>query len=282
VLLTAIWGSTFVVVDEALAVVSPFVLVATRFALASVVLAAVRPAALRAVPRLFLPALPLGLATLAGFGLQTAGLETTTPTRSAFVTALTVVFVPGLEWIRDKRAPGLPALVAVVVATAGVFVLFHPVELQWCRGDTLTLLSALAFAYYIVELSRLARMHDATGLVLAQSVAIAALAVPFIFALDDPPRFVPGTASFGEVAYLAVVCTAFTFVVMTRAQAVVPAVEASVIYTLEPVLAALFSALVGRESLTWQVGAGGALVLVATLLASLPASTTASPPAGAH
>jgi drug/metabolite transporter (DMT)-like permease len=279
-LLTAIWGSTFVVIDGALEVVSPFVLVATRFALASAVLAAVRPAAARSLPRLLVPALPLGISTIAGFGLQTVGLESTTPTRSAFVTALMVVFVPGIEWARTRRAPGLLALAAVAVATGGVFVLFHPVELQWRHGDTLTLLSAIAFAYYVVELSRLARLYDAAALVLAQTVTIAALAVPCIFAFDGVPRLVPGALALSAIAYLALVCTAFTFVVMTRAQAVVPPVEASVIYTLEPVLAAALSALVGREALGWQVTAGGALVLVATLLASLPAAAApgTSPP----
>jgi drug/metabolite transporter (DMT)-like permease len=267
-LLTVIWGSTFVVVEAGLGGASPFVLVASRFALGSVVLLLWRPRALGPALRATRVALPLTLTMVLSFGLQTFGLQTTTPARSAFLTSLMVVFVPLFELAYTRRWPRPRLLVAVGLAALGVFVLFHPVGLEWRLGDTLTLLSAVSFGYYVFALSRLAQQHDTATLVLAQTLGIALLSVPCALVFDTLTfDFAPRTLL--VVAYLGVICTALTFTVMTRAQARVPAVEASVIYTLEPVIAALFSLALGRDSWRWQLAAGGALVVLATLVAGL-------------
>lgn len=274
-LLTTIWGSTFVVIEAGLGGASPFVLVAARFALASLVLALWRPRALGPALRATVAALPLTVSMVAGFGLQTFGLQTTTPARSAFLTSLMVVFVPAFELIRMRRLPRPRLLVAVAVAALGVFALFHPVALEWRLGDTLTLLSAIIFGYYVVALSRLAQLHDVTVLTLAQTLGIAVMAVPCALVFDTITfDFAPGTLL--VVAYLGIVCSAFTFTVMTRAQAIVPAVEASVIYTLEPVSAALLSLALARDVWRWQLAAGGSLVVIATLVAAT--SSPEAPP----
>ena len=279
-LLTTLWSSTFVVIEAGLGGASPFVLIASRFALASIALIAWRPSALWPALRATRVALPLTLTMVLSFGLQTFGLQTTTPARSAFLTSLMVVFVPAFELLHTRRLPRPRLLVAVCIAALGVLALFHPVGLEWRRGDTLTLLSAISFGYYVFELSNLAQRHEVSTLVLAQTLGIAILAVPCALVFDELHfDFAPATLL--VVAYLGLVCTAFTFTVMTRAQAVVPAVEASIIYTLEPVLAALISLAFGRDIFRWQLAAGGALVVLATLVAATapPAPSTAIAPA---
>ncbi len=277
--LTLIWGSTFVVIEAGLGGASPFALIAVRFAIAAIALVVVRPRALLPALRATGATLPLTLTMLLSFGLQTAGLQTTTPARSAFLTSLMVVFVPGFEVLYTRRAPASRVLVAVVLATGGVFALFHPVGLEWRFGDSLTLLSALTFGYYVSAVARAAPRFDAVALVLAQSLGIAALAVPCAF-LFESPRFELAAPTLLAVSYLGVVCTAFTFTVMTRAQAVVAPVEASVLYTLEPAVAAGLSLLFARDVWRWQLGAGGALLLVAALVAATsptPEDMPASP-----
>jgi drug/metabolite transporter (DMT)-like permease len=278
--LTLIWGSTFVVIEAGLGGASPFALIAVRFAIAAVALVAIRPSALLPALRATRAILPLTLTMLLSFGLQTAGLQTTTPARSAFLTSLMVVFVPGIEVLYTRRAPAPRVLGAVVLATLGVFALFHPVGLEWRFGDSLTLLSALTFGYYVSAVARAAPRFDAVALVLAQSLGIAALAVPCAL-LFESPRFDLVTPTLLAVAYLGVVCTAFTFTVMTRAQAVVAPVEASVLYTLEPAVAAGFSLLFARDVWRWQLGAGGALLLVAALVAATSPTPESAPDAPA-
>lgn len=279
-LLTAIWGSTFVVIEAGLGGASPFVLIAARFAVASVVLVLWRPRALLPALRATRAALPLTLTMVLSFGLQTFGLQTTTPARSAFLTSLMVVFVPAFELLHTRRAPRPRLLVAVVVAALGVSVLFHPVALEWRLGDTLTLLSAISFGYYVFVVSRLAPKHDVQTLVLAQTLGIAVLSVPCALVFDHL-AFDFSLATWLTVAYLGVICSALSLTVMTHAQVVVPAVEASVIYTLEPVVAALFSLGFGRDVWRWQLGVGGAVVALATLIAATspapePTSVSAS------
>lgn len=271
-LLTIVWGSTFVVIEAGLEGTSPFVLIASRFAVASLVLVIWRPRALWPALRLTRAALPLTLTMVLSFGLQTFGLQTTTPARSAFLTSLMVVFVPLFEIARTRRAPRPRSLISVGLAACGVFALFHPVALEWRLGDTLTLLSAVSFGYYVVALSRIAQQHDADTLALAQTLGIAVLAMPCALVFDTIHfDFAPRTLL--VIAYLGVVCSALTFTVMTRAQAIVPAVEASVIYTLEPAIAALFSLALARDVWRWQFAAGGSLVVFAMLVAA-----TAPPP----
>jgi drug/metabolite transporter (DMT)-like permease len=264
--LTVVWASTFVVVHTAVGLVSPFVLVASRFAVAGVAIAIASPRTLRAGWRLIGPAMGLSLSMLAGFGLQTTGLATTTPARSAFLTSLSVIFVPVLDMFDTHRLPRWRLLAAAALAATGVFALFHPIGGEWHHGDSLTLASAGVFAYYVVALDRQSRKHAALPLVMAQCLtigALAGLAAPFV-----APRFVVAPGSFLVVGYLGIVCTAMTFALMTWGQARVSAVEAAIIYTLEPVVAAIISIGVGREPFSWKLPLGGTLVVAAMLFAS--------------
>jgi drug/metabolite transporter (DMT)-like permease len=269
-LLTAIWGSTFVVLQSALDSISPFVLIASRFALAALTLVAIGAVPLAAAVRAIPAALPLSLSMLAGFGLQTIGLQTTTPARSAFLTSLSILLVPPIEFVLVRRRPRAMLLLAVGLAAAGVYLLFRPIGAEWRRGDSLTVIAAVTFAYYIVELARQSRRLDAATLVLSQSLTIAAIAVPLALWFETP-RFVPDPGAILGLVYLAIACTAFTFFLMTWAQARVEPLEAAVIYTLEPVVAALFSVALGREPLGFKLVAGGSLIIAAMLTSGIGA-----------
>jgi len=269
--LTLVWGSTFVVVQSALASFSPFVLVGARFAIAALALAALFPRDVVPALRLLRGTLRLSLVTFAGFALQTIGLRTTTPARSAFLTALMVVFVPLIETLRTRRAPAARLLVAVTIATLGVVLLFWPVTTSFVIGDALTLIAAAVFGDQIVETTRLGKLYPERPIVMAQSFNVALLSLPCLLLLETP-RFVPSAGAITALLYLALVCTALNFVVLTAAQVLVAPTEASVIYTLEPVIASGLSVALGRESLTLGLAIGGTLVVAASVVASLGAA----------
>jgi drug/metabolite transporter (DMT)-like permease len=281
IVLTTVWGSTFVVIQSALAVLSPMVLIAARFVVAGLILAVLRPAVIGEARRALAPALALSIPMYAGFALQTRGLATTTPARSAFVTSLSVVIVPFLQFIATRHLPRPRVALAVALAVAGIYVLFRPLGSEWHRGDTLTLLATFCFAFYIVELGHLSRRWSAMGLVLAQCLTIATLAAAAAF-LVESPRLALTAPALAAILYLGIVCTALTFVLMTWAQARVEPIEAAVIYTLEPVVAAIFSLALGREHGGFGLIAGGTMVVAATLAASTGTADTLppSPPEG--
>src|SRR5271167_1071586 len=128
----AVWGATFVLVKDALNDISPLLFNFIRMALASLCLTAAYWKHLRRLTRE-----TLGGGAVAGFFLamgyqfQTAGLALTTPSKSAFITGLTVVMVPLLSVIPALRAPGSPrpgwnAYIGALVALVGITLMTAP------------------------------------------------------------------------------------------------------------------------------------------------------------
>ncbi|HSN90906.1 MAG TPA: DMT family transporter [Anaeromyxobacteraceae bacterium] len=268
-LLTLAWGTTFTFVKDVLEVASPGLFLAARFGVAAAVLAAVWAVRRdRPTPGLWRHGLLLGLAMLAGFALQTLGLRFTTPARSGFITGLSVLVVPFLaRFVLGRPVKGASwGGVALAVVGLGVLSFAEGVTAEVRVGDLLTLGCALAYALQIVWTSEWAPRHPLAPFVLAQvlvTAVAAGLAVPFEGAFlraGGADRFA------ATVAYTGVVMTAGTFFVMNWAQRHTTAVRAALIFSLEPVSAALFSHLYGGEPLGPPVWIGGALIVAGVLL----------------
>src|SRR3954447_18952264 len=150
VAVTCIWGSTFVVVKDAVERMPVMDFLAWRFAIAALVMAAVRPRAVASLPpRARRHGVLLGLALGAGYVAQTFGLERTPATVSGFITGLFVVFTPLCAGVLLRRSIPATAWVAVAVATSGLALLsLHGLSVG--RGEAITLLCAVSFALHIV------------------------------------------------------------------------------------------------------------------------------------
>jgi drug/metabolite transporter (DMT)-like permease len=268
--LTLLWGTTFHFVKAVLAVASPGVFLAARFAVASLLLAAawlVRRE--RAGPGLVRHALLLGLFMLAGFALQTLGLRHTTPSRSAFLTGLSVLAVPFIARFALARAVRPSSWAGVALAVLGLALLARPlaggVGAPVLLGDALTGGCALAFALQITFTSEWSPRHPLVPFVLAQllvTFAGALLLVP----LEAPFLRPDGAARFAAtVAFTGAAMTAAAFLVMNWAQRRTSAVRAALIFSLEPVAAALFSHFYGGERLAPAEWAGGALIVLGVI-----------------
>lgn len=264
VLVTLVWGATFTVVKGALADASPLVLVAARFGLASLLLL---PLARRLTRAELAGGLVLGLVFWGGIALQTTGLTETTPSRSAFITSLAAPLVPLVGWVVQRDRPGLRVLVAIAIATAGLYLLTDPGTGGPNRGDVLTAMGAVLFASHIVAIGRFTRHGNAGRLLfvqLATTAVLAALVAPVV----GGARFAatPGLI----LALLFLVSTAIgTFWYQIRAQRVLSATETGLIFTLEPVFASIMSWLAIGETLSVVQWLGGALVVGAMALSAL-------------
>lgn len=265
VLVTLIWGTTFVVVKEALAVLPVPLLLALRFSVAAACFAWV-PFRREALG----PAVVLGLLAFAGFGTQTLGLSITTASKAAFITGLSVVLTPmvAAAWFRARVPARAWAAAAVAVAGLGLMTLRSGEVAGVNAGDLWVLGTALAYALYVVYLGRVADRGPALALAGMQHLPMAALA--WIWAIPDVGRLpqVPLEA-YAAVLYLAVICTAVIAVLQVYAQRVVPAHLAALIFVLEPVFASLFAYLLLGERLGPLGWAGGSLVIVAMAIAEL-------------
>ncbi len=273
-LLTLLWGTTFHFVKGVLEVASPGVFLAARFGVAAGVLAAAwlvrrdRPGA-----GLLRDGTLLGLFMLAGFVLQTIGLRYTTPARSGFLTGLSVLVVPFVARFALRRRVRASSWAGVVLAVAGLALLARPLEDALGAGvrlgDALTVGCAVAFALQIVFTSEWSPRHPLVPFVLLQvlvTFAGALLLVP----LEAPFLRGAGAARFaGTVAFTGVAMTAAAFFVMNWAQRRTTAVRAAVIFSLEPVSAALFSHLYGGAPIVHAEWAGGALIVLGVIVAEM-------------
>lgn len=272
-LLTLLWGTTFHFVKGVLEVASPGVFLAARFGVAAGVLAAAwlvrrdRPGA-----GLLRDGTLLGLFMLAGFVLQTIGLRYTTPARSGFLTGLSVLVVPFVARFALGHRVRASSWAGVVLAVAGLALLAQPLDALGAGmrlGDALTLGCAVAFALQIVFTSEWSPRHPLVPFVLAQvlvTFAGALLLVP----LEAPFLRDAGAARFaGTVAFTGVAMTAAAFFIMNWAQRRTTAVRAAVIFSLEPVSAALFSHLYGGAPIAHAEWAGGALIVLGVIVAEM-------------
>jgi len=267
--LTALWGTTFLLVKNALAQASVGVFLLLRFAVASGAVALV--AAVRRdppTPGLVRQGVLLGFTMFAGFALQTLGLRSTTPARSGFLTGLSVLIVPFLARFLLRRRVQAAAWAGVVLAVVGLLLLTRPfagdVSAEVRLGDLLTAGCALAYAFQITFISEWSSRHPLALFTLLQVGTTTALA-PLLFALE-PVRLAPTPALWGTVAFTGLAMTAGAFFVMNWAQRHTTAVRAALIFSLEPVGAALFSHLVGGEPLAALDWAGGALIVLGVVV----------------
>ena len=258
---TAVWGSTFVVVKDAVERMPVMDFLAWRFAIAALVMIAVRP---RAVARLDSRGRRRGavlvLALGAGYVTQTFGLEHTPASVSGFITGLFVVFAPLCSALLLRRRIARVTWLGVALATSGLALLsLHGVALG--RGAGVTLLCAIAFALHIVGLGEWSSSHDAAGLAVLQLSTVAVLSIVAAATASLAPP--PDAAAWGAVLLTAIAATAVAFFVQTWAQAHLEPTRAAVVMTMEPVFAGLFGVTFGGDSLSLRVVIGALLVLAA-------------------
>lgn len=276
-LASVIWGGTFVVVQDGIASVSPERFMLLRFALASLVLAPFAFASRQLDRRALRSGLILGVYLWLGFWLQTRGLLSTTPLRSAFLTALSVIFVPALELTLYRTRIGWKAGAASLLALLGTLVLVGGFAAQFSLGDTLTVLCALAFAIYLVLAEKRSRESGPIGLAFVQIVTVALLSLPLAIAVESGPV---DRAAIVAIVATALFATSAAFFMLMWAQARATALEAAIILSLEPVAAAATSYMTGNEPITTRAIAGGALIFVATILCQLDSAKRIDSAAG--
>jgi drug/metabolite transporter (DMT)-like permease len=273
----AIWGLTFTAVKRALDDTPPMSFLAARFTLAAALLALACPhRAYRITWRGLAAAALLGLWLTAGYALQTAGLIHTTASKSAFITGLSVVLVPLLSLALSRRLPRPGSLVAVLLATGGLYLLTSPRAMGFNIGDSLTLGCAAAFALHIITTERAAPRHDPVPLAFWQIVTTAILCAALMGFLETPALSLTPWTVFA-LAITGVFATALAFGVQMWAQRRTSATHVAVIFSAEPVFAALFARLVQHESLGLTGLLGAALILLGILLAQVGPRLRISP-----
>ena len=264
-----IWGSTFVLVKNALADISPALFLALRFSIAAAVLAAIYFVRRQPLRPQWRAGVVTGLFLYAGYLLQTLGLQFTTPAKSGFLTGLYIVLVPLLSAAVYRRAPGFSESLGVALAIVGMGLMtLTSVAFDIARGDLLTIACAFAFAVHIILLGHYAKQMSTEWLTLLQIGTCAVVSLVACGLLE--PAMVRWTPSVVvALAVTAVLATAMAFYLQTWGQRHTTATRAALIFSLEPVFAWLTSYLFEHEVFTMQSAAGAACILAGILIVEL-------------
>jgi drug/metabolite transporter (DMT)-like permease len=270
VLVTAVWGVTFVQVKDAVAIYPVLPFLAARFAIASFALA---PAA-RRVRGLGLPgaraAVLAGALLGSGYVLQTLGLERTSVSSAGFVTGMYVVLTPLIALVLFRLRVGRAAWTGVGLATAGLAMLTG-VHGGSVAGDLLVLGAAAVYSLQIVLMERYAPLYDPLAFtfveMLAACVGLAVAAAP----TASVPR---GWTVWGALVVTGVFASALGFLAQTWAQQRTSATRTAVVFTLEPVWAAIFGYTLAGDRLG-VLGWSGCAVILAGIVLAEPAAASA-------
>lgn len=279
VAVAAVWGLTFTAVQRALAEAAPLSFLTARFSLAAVALAVTfRGRALRVSPATLKSAAFLSVWLTAGYALQTFGLVYTTASKSAFITGSYVVLVPIISFALSRTLPRASSAVAVALAATGLYLMTAPGAMHVNLGDALTLGCAAAFALHIAGAERIAPHHDPVRLAFWQILFTAMICALLMVATETPRLAItPWTAA--ALLVTGVFATAVAFVVQMWAQRKTSATHVAVIFTGEPVFAAIFARLIQHEVLGATGLAGAALILGGMLVSQLGVRGRAIPEA---
>lgn len=255
--LTAIWGSTFVVIKQtAIDAFAPSLLNLVRFSMAAVIFSPF----LRGGKELWRDGLELAFWLFAGYATQAVGLQYTTVTRSAFITSLPVILVPLMTSMLGRRVRPL-IWVAAVGSLIGVAFLSYdnaPPNI----GDLWTLGTALTYALFILRLETLSHRHPPAKLTAVMLVGVALLCGGWVAAERPAANSIPWKA----LIYLGLLATAVSTWLQTIVQRHIPATTVAIIYMLEPVWASLFAWMIFHDRLGPRGWIGCSLILLASLL----------------
>lgn len=269
ILVTMVWGGTFLAVQYALAASGPLFFVGLRFGVAAVCTLMLSLRIWKGLTaRELIAGTAIGVAIFLGYELQTMGLQTISSSKSAFITALYVPMVPLLQWAILRQPPRRMAWGGIALAFIGLVLLAGPQAggIGAGEGELLTLVSALAIAAEIILIGRFAGTVDIRRVTVIQLLVASALAFACMPVAGE--RMPPFSWTLIALAGGLGLASALIQLTMNWAQKSVSPTRATLIYAGEPVWAGIVGRLAG-ERLSALAVAGGALIVAGVIVSEL-------------
>lgn len=261
-----IWGSGFVASAVSLEYYTPYQILAGRFLIGALILCIVFHKKLRHMKKsTLLRGTVLGLFLYLAFALQTVGLQYTTPSKNAFLTAVNVVIVPFIGFLLYKRKMDMYELGGAVLAVIGVAVLSLKFSSEINIGDLLTLCCAVGFAFHIFYTAKFVKEEDPVVITIVQMV-VAAVIGWIVVAFRGESAFSMETEGVLNLLYLGVFSTTIAYLMQTVAQKYITETKAAIILSTESFWGMAFSVVILSEVMTFKMIIGAVLILFAIVL----------------
>ena len=275
-----IWGSAFIAQSVAMNSLGPFTFLFFRNALAILFLiplafvfdlgkCTVQESARKwANPKLWKAGLPCGLALFCAASFQQVGLVYTDAGKAGFITAMYIVVVPLLGFF-VKRKPAKSALVSMVLAVAGLYLLSAVGVSRINKGDLLLMGCAVCYAFQIMGVELFGEGLDGIRLNCVQVLVTFVLSAVCMAAMETF-RMADVYAAMGAIAYAGILSTGVAFTLQIVGQKDLEPTAASIIMSMESVVAVICGALILKETMnTWEIS-GCILMFIALLISQLP------------
>ena len=267
IITTLIWGSTFIIVKDALSQSPPFYFGFFRFFIGAVVMIFLLDRSTIFKKNELYPAIICGLFLFSGYSFQNFGLVDTTPTLSAFITSVSVLMVPVILAIFQIEKIKIKIWIAVFVACFGIHLLTPNGLIDLGIGDQLTFGCALSFAIHIIFQGRyMKKIKSINNFFFIQSMVVAILSLFSGFLFEDFSAIQFDFSLLMAFLITGILATTVALLMMIWAQTVLSAPQSAIIIILEPVFAALFSVGFAYEILSPIQYVGCMVVLIAVFI----------------
>lgn len=279
-LVALIWGSTFVLVQNAIDLLPPHTFNAIRFFLATLLLGSwllvFKREQIRLLDRrLFSSGILLGFWLFSGYAFQTVGLLYTSSSKAGFITGLSVVLVPFLSLLLLKQKPTRNALIGVTIATMGLYLLTMTDMASLNRGDLFVLVCAVGFALQIILTGKYSKNYPTLLLTVIQIATVSVLSALFAWFTEDyklafQPEVLLSLPVLVALFITSIFATALAFLVQTSFQKFTTPTRVALIFAMEPVFAAVTGYVWAGERLSSYALIGCLCIFAGMIFAELP------------
>lgn len=202
------------------------------------------------------------------FALSLFGLQTTSASNAGFILSLTVVLVPIFSSIFDKKLPSRAVSFAIVMTMIGIVILTLKEGLHFQPGDILMAIAAVSYAVYLILNSKFTKSVESISYGVYQ-LGFAGLFGAVLCLLIETPQVPTTTNGWIAILGLGIICSAFCFIAQAVVQQYTSPTHTGLIFSLEPIFAAMFAMIFLDEALTTQLLIGGIFILAGNLVAQL-------------
>ncbi len=266
---TVFWGTTFIISKLALVEISLHSYLTIRLTIAAIIMNIIAFRFMKLINlKTIINGIILGIILYISYFFQMWGIQYTSASNAGFITGISVVLVPVFSLIIFGIRPQIASVIGVIFAFVGLFFMSGGDLAKINIGDVLVFICALAVAFHILFTGKFAPKHNIYLLTATQLTTTSLLSI--LFSLFSQDQFINLSWNiFLVLTYLAIFGTVYTFLMQTAMQRFTTATRTALVFSMEPVFAALFAYIIAGETMTILGWFGGSLILAGMIIAEI-------------
>ncbi|MFX1328474.1 MAG: DMT family transporter [Promethearchaeota archaeon] len=270
ILTTILWGTSFILTKNITQDIPIFLYIGLRFSIALIGFIPFFFHLKNLNKKTALMSIITGMLYFIGLAVQTHGLQTTTAGKAGFITGLSAIIVPFITWIGFKKSISKRIWIAVALSVLGLAFLFLERESGIIIGDLIVLISAFIWAFFIIYNDKYVRIVDIYSYSILQILVVSSMSFFTSFLIQESYTLLSYKATHWYILiYLGIGVMTLTILFQNWSQQYQSPSKVAIIFTLEPVFAALFGFLIGNEILSVFAWIGCGLIFIAILITVL-------------